>query len=133
VVAGTTTEESLRNSLKDAGIGAEVVAAKTHRDGLTMLDDGKFRPIRRPIDPPVSNQGQQSTRKAAARRRLFEHRALRAGAASRRQRLSPRRRPRPQPHLSLGEIGTIFELTFGGKVKPSQILQTLYLISGLPD
>ena len=42
VVAGTTTEESLRNSLKDAGIGAEVVAAKTHGDGLTMLDDGEI-------------------------------------------------------------------------------------------
>src|SRR4029077_1133824 len=40
VAAGTTTEESLRNSLKDAGIGAEVVAAKTHGDGLAMLEDG---------------------------------------------------------------------------------------------
>ena len=32
-----------------------------------------------------------------------------------------------------GEIGPIFERTFGGKAKPTQILQTLYLISGLPD
>jgi len=32
-----------------------------------------------------------------------------------------------------GEIAGIFERTFGGKAKPSQILQTLYLISGLPD
>jgi len=32
-----------------------------------------------------------------------------------------------------GEIVPIFERTFGGKAKPSQILQTLYLISGLPD
>jgi ABC-type amino acid transport substrate-binding protein len=42
VAAGTTTEESLRNSLKDAGIGAEVVAANTHGEGLAMLDDGKI-------------------------------------------------------------------------------------------
>jgi TolB-like protein len=32
-----------------------------------------------------------------------------------------------------GEIGPIFERTFGGKAKPTQILQSLYLISGLPD
>jgi polar amino acid transport system substrate-binding protein/glutamate/aspartate transport system substrate-binding protein len=31
-----------------------------------------------------------------------------------------------------GEIVPIFERTFGGKAKPGQILQTLYLISGLP-
>ena len=32
-----------------------------------------------------------------------------------------------------GEIGPIFQQTFSGKVKPSPILQTLYVISGLPD
>ena len=32
-----------------------------------------------------------------------------------------------------GEIVSIFERTFGGKAKPSQILQTLYLTSSLPD
>ena len=32
-----------------------------------------------------------------------------------------------------GEIVSVFERTFGAKAKPSQILQTLYLISGLPD
>jgi ABC-type amino acid transport substrate-binding protein len=30
VLAGTTTEDALRNSLNDAGIAADVVAAKTH-------------------------------------------------------------------------------------------------------
>ena len=32
-----------------------------------------------------------------------------------------------------GEIAAIFQGTFGGKAAPSQILRTLYLVSGLPD
>jgi len=32
-----------------------------------------------------------------------------------------------------GEIASIFQRTFGGKAEPSQILRTLYVISGLPD
>jgi ABC-type amino acid transport substrate-binding protein len=42
VLAGTTTEQSLRNSLKLAEITADVVPAKTHAEGLAMLDDGKI-------------------------------------------------------------------------------------------
>ena len=42
VLAGTTTEEGLRNTLKEGGIAGDVVAAKTHGEGLAMLDDGKI-------------------------------------------------------------------------------------------
>src|SRR6185312_12966165 len=42
VVAGTTTEQGLRDTLKAAGITADVVPAKTHAEGLAMLDDGKI-------------------------------------------------------------------------------------------
>lgn len=42
VLAGTTTEQGLRDSLKRADVAAEVVPAKTHSEGLTMLDDGKI-------------------------------------------------------------------------------------------
>jgi len=42
VLAGTTTEEALRNTLKEAGIAGDDVAAKTHDEGLAMLDDGKI-------------------------------------------------------------------------------------------
>jgi polar amino acid transport system substrate-binding protein/glutamate/aspartate transport system substrate-binding protein len=103
VAAGTTTEESLRNSLKDAGIGTDIVAAKTHRDGLEMLDEGKISAYF--ADRSILLfliKDSKAPEKAAAGRRLSECRALRVGAASRRQRLSPRRRPRPQPHLPLG-------------------------------
>src|SRR5579872_1914012 len=40
VLAGTTTEKSLGDTLAAAGIAAEVVPAKTHDEGLAMLDKG---------------------------------------------------------------------------------------------
>mgnify|MGYP003693864179 CR=1 FL=1 len=102
VVAGTTTEESLRNSLKDAGIGAEVVAAKTHGDGLAMLDDGKISAYfadRSILLFLIKDSKAPDKLRLADDYLSVEPYAL--GAAARRQRLSPRRRPRPQPHLSL--------------------------------
>ena len=50
------------------------------------------------------------------------------------ERLSPRRRPRPQPHLSQRRDRRIFKRTFGGTAKPGQILWKRFIvISGLPD
>jgi ABC-type amino acid transport substrate-binding protein len=54
VLGGTTTEQGLRDTLKAAGITADIIPAKTHPEGLAML--GLFR---RPVDPRVSDQGQQ--------------------------------------------------------------------------
>src|SRR3954471_23235317 len=42
VLAGTTTESALRNSLGGAGITADVTPLKTHAEGLAMLEDGKI-------------------------------------------------------------------------------------------
>ena len=42
-LAGTTTEQSLRDSLKRADVTAEVVPAKTHSEGIAMLDEGDRR------------------------------------------------------------------------------------------
>jgi ABC-type amino acid transport substrate-binding protein len=42
VLGGTTTEQALRNTLQGAGIASEVIPAKTHDEGLAMLDDGKI-------------------------------------------------------------------------------------------
>jgi len=42
VLAGTTTEQGLRNSLSSAGITADVTPVKTHAEGLAMLDDDKI-------------------------------------------------------------------------------------------
>src|ERR1700730_15081429 len=42
VLGGTTTEASLRSSLKEAGITGDVIPAKTHAEGIAMLDEGKI-------------------------------------------------------------------------------------------
>lgn len=42
VLAGTTTEQELRNTLTAAGINATIKAAATHAEGLAMLDSGEI-------------------------------------------------------------------------------------------
>jgi ABC-type amino acid transport substrate-binding protein len=134
VVAGTTTEESLRNSLKDAGIGAEVVAAKTHGEGLAMLDDGKISAYfadRSILLFLVKDSKAPDKLRLADDYLSVEPYALALPRGDSDFRLAV---DRALSHIyRAGEIAGIFERTFGGKAKPSQILQTLYLISGLPD
>jgi len=134
VVAGTTTEESLRNSLKDAGIGAEVVAAETHRDGLTMLDEGKISAYfadRSILLFLIKDSKAPEKLRLADEYLSVEPYALALPRGDNDFRLAV---DRALSHIyRAGEIAGIFERTFGGKAKPSQILQTLYLISGLPD
>ena len=134
VVAGTTTEESLRNSLKDAGIGAEVVAAETHRDGLTMLDEGKISAYfadRSILLFLIKDSKAPEKLRLADDYLSVEPYALALPRGDSDFRLAV---DRALSHIYRSvEIAAIFERTFGGKAKPSQILQTLYLISGLPD
>ncbi len=134
VAAGTTTEESLRNSLKDAGIGAEVVAANTHGEGLAMLDDGKITAYfadRSILLFLIKDSKAPEKLRLADDYLSVEPYALALPRGDSDFRLAV---DRALSHIyRSGEIGTIFERTFGGEAKPSQILQTLYLISGLPD
>jgi ABC-type amino acid transport substrate-binding protein len=134
VAASTTTEESLRNSLKDAGIGAEVVAANTHGEGLAMLDDGKITAYfadRSILLFLIKDSKAPEKLRLADDYLSIEPYALALPRGDNDFRLAV---DRALSHIyRSGEIGTIFERTFGGKAKPSQILQTLYLISGLPD
>ncbi len=134
VVTGTTTEESLRNSLKDAGIGAEVVAVKTHDDGLAMLDQGKISAYfadRSILLFLIKDSKAPEKLRLADDYLSVEPYALALPKGDNDFRLAV---DRALSHIyRSGEIAGIFEHTFGGKAKPSQILQTLYLISGLPD
>jgi ABC-type amino acid transport substrate-binding protein len=134
VLAGTTTEGALRNTLNDAGIAADVVAAKTHGEGLAMLDDGKISAYfaDRSILSTLSRDS-----KAPGKLRLaddyltVEPYALALPRGDSDFRLAV---DRALSHIyRSGDIVAIFERTFGGKSKPSQILQTLYVVSGLPD
>src|SRR6516164_1633008 len=133
VVAGTTTEQALRNSLKEAGITSDVISAKTHAEGLAMLDDGKISAYfaDRSILVSLIKDSKAPDKLMLAENYLSiepyalallhgddEFRLAVDGALSRIYRS--------------GEIAAIFKRTFGD-AKPGQTLQTLYLVSGLPD
>jgi len=134
VLAGTTTEEALRNTLKAAGITADVVAAKTHGEGLAMLDDGKISAYfgdRSILLFLVRDSKAPDKLRLADDYLSVEPYALALPRGDSDFRLAV---DRALSHIyRSGEIVSVFERTFGGKAKPSQILQTLYLISGLPD
>jgi ABC-type amino acid transport substrate-binding protein len=134
VLAGTTTEDELRNSLKDAGITAEIVPADTHDEGLAMLDEGKVSAYfaDRAILVFLAQQSAAPNKLLLADNYLtIEPYALALPRGDDDFRLAVDR-ALSRIYRS-GEIAQIFTNTFGGKTKPSPILQTLYLISALPD
>lgn len=134
VLAGTTTEESLRNTLKEAGIAGDVVTAKTHGEGLAMLDDGKISAYfgdRSILLFLIKDSKAPEKLRLADDYLSVEPYALALPRGDSDFRLAV---DRALSHIyRSGEIKTIFERTFTGKAQPSQILQTLYLISSLPD
>ena len=134
VLAGTTTEEALRNTLKEAGIAGDVVAAKTHDEGLAMLDDGEISAYfgDRSILLFLIKQSQAPDKLRLADDYLsVEPYALALPRGDSDFRLAV---DRALSHIyRSGEIVSIFQRTFGGKAEPSQILRTLYVISSLPD
>lgn len=134
VLTGTTTEEALRNTLNDAGIAADVVAAKTHGEGLAMLDEGKISAYfaDRSILLSLARDSKAPGKLRLADEYLtVEPYALALSHGDEEFRLAV---DRALSHIyRSGEIGAIFERAFGAKTKPTQILQTLYVISALPD
>jgi len=134
VLAGTTTEQELRNSLQRASVTATVIPAKTHAEGLAMLDDGKAsayfadRSILLALIP---------TSKAPDKLRLadayltIETYALALPHGDDDFRLEV---DRALSHIyGSGEITAILAQTFGTNVQPGPMLQSLYVLSGLPD
>ena len=134
VLAGTTTEEALRNTLKEAKITGDVVTAKTHGDGLGMLNDGKISAYfgdRSILLFLIKDSKAPEKLRLADDYLTVEPYALALPRGDSDFRLAV---DRALSHIyRSGEIVSVFERTFGAKAKPSQILQTLYLISGLPD
>ena len=134
VLAGTTTEDALQNTLKEAGIGAEVMPAKTHQEGLAMLDGGKISAYfaDRSILIYLLQQSKAPGKLMLADNYLtVEPYALALPRGDEDFRLAV---DQALSHIYRGgEIRAIFAQTFGGKSKPSDILNTLYLISALPD
>ena len=134
VLAGTTTEEALRNTLKEAGINADITAAKTHGEGLAMLDEGKISAYfgdRSILQFLIKESKAPEKLRLADDYLSVEPYALALPRGDSDFRLAV---DRALSHIyRSGEIASIFQRTFGGKAEPSQILRTLYVISGLPD
>jgi ABC-type amino acid transport substrate-binding protein len=134
VLAGTTTEEALGNSLKSAGLTADIIPAKTHAEGLAMLDDAKISAYfadRSILVILIMNSKIPENLALADVYLTVEPYALALPRGDEDFRLAV---DRALSHIYRGgEIGPILERTFGGNLKPGPILQTMYLISGLPD
>ena len=133
VLGGTTTEESLRNSLKAAGITSDIIPAKTHAEGVAMLDDGKISAYfaDRSILVSLIKDSKAPGKLMLAENYLsVEPYALALPRGDEEFRLAV---DRALSHIYRGgEIGPLFKRTFGD-AKPGQVLGTLYLITGLPD
>jgi len=132
VLAGTTTEEALHNSLKSAGITADVIPAKTHAEGLAMLEGGKVSAYFGDRSILVSLiKDSKAPEKLMLAENYLEPYALALPHGDDAFRLAV---DRALSHIyRSGEIAAIFKRTFGDQTKPGEVLQTLYLIAGLPD
>ena len=134
VLGGTTTQEALQNSLKDENIAADVMPAKSHEEGLAMLDAGTISAYfadRAILQSLIKQSKDQKKLLLADNYLTVEPYALALPHGDEDFRLAV---DRALSHLYRGgDIGTIFSQSFPDGQTPSGILKTLYLISGLPD
>jgi len=133
VLGGTTTEQSLQTSLKAAGVTSDIIPAKTHAEGVAMLDDGKISAYfaDRSILVSLIKDSKAPDKLMLAENYLsVEPYALALPRGDEEYRLAV---DRALSHIyRSGEIGAIFKRTFGD-AKPGEVLGTLYLVAGLPD
>jgi polar amino acid transport system substrate-binding protein/glutamate/aspartate transport system substrate-binding protein len=134
VLAGTTTEQSLRDTLASAGIAADVAPAKTHQEGLAMLDKGEIVAYfgdRAILSYLASKSSDASKLRLADNYFSLEPYALALAHGDEDFRLAV---DRALSHIyHSGEIAIVFAHTFGNEMQPSDTLKTLYSISALPD
>ena len=134
VLAGTTTEKGLRDTLASANIAAEVTPAKTHLDGLAMLDKGEivaYFADRAMLSYLAAKSSDPSKLRIADNYFSLEPYALALPHGDEDFRLAV---DRALSHIyRSGEIGIVFVHTFGNQTQPSNILKTLYSVSALPD
>ena len=134
VLAGTTTEQGLRDTLASVGLSADVVPAKTHEEGLAMLDKGEtvaYFGDRAILSYLASKSSDPSKLRLANNYFSLEPYALALGHGDEDFRLAV---DRALSHIyRSGEIGAVFAHSFGDQLQPSDTLKTLFLVSALPD
>jgi ABC-type amino acid transport substrate-binding protein len=134
VLAGTTTEQALRNTLKKAGISANVTLAATHADGLAMLDSGKVNAYF--ADRSILWVLQASSKAPGNLRLADEYLTIEPYALGLPKGDEDFRFEVDRALSGIyrsGEIVEILARTFGGDFQLSTMLQSVYLISAIPD
>ena len=134
VLAGTTTEQELRDSLANAGVTAEVIPAKSHVEGLAMLDDARISAYfadRSILVTLIANSKDPDKLTLADVYLTIEPYALALPRGDEDFRLEV---DRALSHIyRSGGLRPMFERAFGANFQVAPILQTLYLVSALPD
>ena len=134
VLAGTTTEQALKNALAEEGIAATVTPVTTHADGLTKLDSGELSAYfaDRSILWVLQASSKAPDRLLLADRYLtIEPYALGLPRGDDDFRFEIDRAL--SGIYQSGEIVPILARTFGDKFQLSPMLQSLYLMSAIPD
>ena len=133
VLAGTTTEKSLRETLKQANIAADVVAVPTHDEGVKQLESGAISAYfadRAILAWLASKAPASSGLRVATQYFSLEPYALALKRGDSNFRLAV------DKALSEiyrgGGIVAIWQESFP-QIQPSDTLKTLYLISALPE
>ena len=120
VLAGTTTEQSLRDTLASAGLVAEITPAKTHQEGLAMLDKGEivaYFADRAILSYLASKSSDASKLRLADNYFSLEPYALALPHGDEDFRLAV---DRALSHIyRSGEIAVVFAHTFGNDMQPS--------------
>jgi polar amino acid transport system substrate-binding protein/glutamate/aspartate transport system substrate-binding protein len=134
VLAGTTTEQSLRATLDAANIKADVIPARTHEEGVKMLDAGDITAYfadRAILGYIVAMSGEADKLRVADQYLSVEPYALALPRGDGEFRLAV---DRALSHIyKSGEIATVFATAFGAQMPPTDTLKTLYIISALPE
>jgi ABC-type amino acid transport substrate-binding protein len=134
VLGGTTTEKGLRDTLANLKIGAEVVPAATHEDGIKQLESGAVAAYfaDRAILAYLAGGAQDAAELRLANDYLsIELYALALPRGDGDFRLAV---DRALSHIyRSGAVAAVFAKTFGTQMQPSETIKTLYLVSALPD
>lgn len=134
VRAGTTTEDALRNTVKDLSMTVQTVAVKDHKDGVAKLlsnDISAYFADRAILVYLTLGSGSADELFLSDQQLTYEPYALGLPKGDSDFRLAVDR-ALSRIYRS-GGIGTLFKEVFGDNAQPTAELQALYRISALPN
>jgi ABC-type amino acid transport substrate-binding protein len=133
VRGGTTTEQGLRDTLRELKVNAHVVPVKSHDDGLSKLEKGELSAYfadRGILLFLAAGSASPQNLRVADKYYSFEPYALALQRGDEKFRLLV---DRTLSRLyRTGRIVPIFRNSFGN-AEPSEVLRSLYIINGLPE